>query len=95
LRWACSSRASSQFWSWTRWRVSWTFVRVTVRHRRCAGAGPKLRLNSWATTRFPSRSASAQSRVRPRGARWDGAGAWGWGPALGPAPARARARDVQ
>ena len=41
LRWACSSRASSRFWSWTRLRVSWTFVRVPVRYRRLRGRGPE------------------------------------------------------
>src|SRR5687768_6376334 len=56
VMWACSSKASSRFWSWTRERVNWNFVRVRVRQRRWSGSGTKLKTNSWATKRFTSRS---------------------------------------
>src|SRR5207253_2584712 len=53
LMWYSSSNASNRFWSCTRLPVSWYFVRVTVRHRRCSGSGTKLRVSSFAPKLAP------------------------------------------
>jgi len=52
-------------------RVSWYFRRVTVRHDRCSASGTKLRVSSFATSRFTKRSASGKSFLRPRVPRFD------------------------
>src|SRR5712692_8006264 len=65
LMWASSRRDSNWFCNRTLSRVNWYFLRVTVRHRRCSASGTKLRVNSRATSRFTSRSASGKSLLRP------------------------------
>jgi transposase len=50
----------------TRSRRNWYFLRVTALHRRCSTSGTKLSVNSRATNRFTSRSASTKSFFRPR-----------------------------
>src|SRR5215831_8475126 len=42
LMWASSSKASSRFCNWTRFRVCWYLARVTARHRRCWESGTTL-----------------------------------------------------
>ena len=71
LDWASSNSASSWFCSRTLSRVSWYFVRVTVRQRRCSASGTKLKINPWDTSRFTRRSASKKSLLRPRRPRFD------------------------
>src|SRR5438128_2241293 len=88
LMWASSSRASKRFCSCTRLRVNWYFLRITVRQRRCSASGTKLRLNSFATSRFTRRSASGKSFLRPRGPRFDCACARWSVPDIGPVPSR-------
>src|SRR5262249_16857677 len=68
-----SRRDSSWFCSRIRSHLSWYFLRVTVRHRRCSASGTKLKVNSWATSRFTRRSASGKSLLRPRRPRLDSA----------------------
>src|SRR5437899_2745415 len=88
LMWASSSRASKRFCSCTRLRVNWYFLRITVRQRRCSASGTKLRLNSFATSRFTRRSASGKSFLRPRGPRFDCACARCNVPDIGPVVSR-------
>src|SRR6185437_9518749 len=88
LMWASSSRDSKWFCNRARTRVSWYFLRVTVRHRRCSASGTKLRVNSRATSRFTRRLASGKSLLRPRRPRLDCACARCNVPDLRPAPSR-------
>src|SRR5438034_1379960 len=73
LMWASSKRDSNWFCSRTRSHLNWYFLRVTVRHSRCSASGTKLKVSSWATSRFTSRSASRKSVLRPRRPRLDSA----------------------
>ena len=66
LRCACSSSASKRLRSWTRLRVSWYLVRVSVRHRRCAGSGTKLKTSSCAPSASPAAPRPVAFAPRPR-----------------------------
>src|SRR6266550_3024436 len=83
-----SSTASSWFCKRTLSRLNWYFRRVTVRHTRCSASGTKLRISSFATSRFTKRSASGKSLLRPRRPRFDCACARWSVPDIGPAPSR-------
>ena len=56
---ASSNNDSSWLCRRTRSRINCCLLRVNVRHRRCSGSGTKLRINSPATWRRRSRSASS------------------------------------
>ena len=88
LMWHSSNKLSSWFCNRTCSRVSWYFRRVTVRHSRCSASGTKLRVNSFATSRFTKRSASGKSFLRPCRPRFDCACARWSVPDIGPASSR-------
>jgi len=71
-------------------RVSWYFVRVILRHRRCSGSGTKLKTSSSEIRRFTRRSASRKSFFRPRRPRLDKACARCNVPDIRAAPSRFR-----
>src|ERR1700730_2478782 len=71
LMWVSSRSDSNWLFNRTRSRRNWYFLRVSALHRRCSTSGTKLSVNSRATNRFTSRSASTKSFFRPRRPRLD------------------------